>query len=259
MYARNYGKASSFWSVFGPNFCEEFSWKVIRIVHSMADLVLVTSPQLKDEFEEHGVERVAVWRKGIDTVRFSPRFKSQPMRSQLGGGPLPLPGGQPATPLLLYVGRIAVEKRLQDLLPVLRAHPTARLAFVGTGPAAVDLEATFAAAGLGNRVAFVGQLSGDALSAAFASADCFVMPSDSETLGFVVLEAMASGVPVVGARAGGIPSLILDGTPTHLLPPFSICLDLVRTLTHGAVEWCAYTPCPCVFSSRWRFLVVVVW
>jgi sulfoquinovosyltransferase len=57
----------------------------------------------------------------------------------------------------------------------------------------------------------LGQLSGDRLSAAFASADCFVMPSDSETLGFVVLEAMASGVPVVGARAGGIPSLILDG------------------------------------------------
>lgn len=55
-------------------------------------------------------------------------------------------------------------------------------------------------------------MTGEALSQAFASADVFVMPSDSETLGFVVLESMASGVPVVGADAGGIPDLIGDGT-----------------------------------------------
>lgn len=54
-------------------------------------------------------------------------------------------------------------------------------------------------------------MSGEALSQAFASADVFVMPSDTETLGFVVLESMASGVPVVGADAGGIPDLIDDG------------------------------------------------
>ena len=57
---------------------------------------------------------------------------------------------------------------------------------------------------------FMGQMSGDDLSATFASADAFIMPSDSETLGFVVLESMASGVPVVGCNAGGIPSIITD-------------------------------------------------
>ena len=184
-------------------------------MHSMADLVLVTSPQLKEEFEANGINRVAVWRKGIDTVRFSPTFKSQAMRDQLGGGPAPLPGAQPESPLMIYVGRLAVEKRLQDLLPVLVAHPKVRLALVGTGPAREELEEMFKAAGMGDRVTFTGQLSGDALSAAFASADCFVMPSDSETLGFVVLEAMASGVPVVGARAGGIPGLIQDGESSN--------------------------------------------
>lgn len=56
-----------------------------------------------------------------------------------------------------------------------------------------------------------GVMSGEALSQAFASADVFVMPSETETLGFVVLESMASGVPVVGANAGGIPDLIDDG------------------------------------------------
>lgn len=61
-------------------------------------------------------------------------------------------------------------------------------------------------------------MSGDTLSEAFASADVFIMPSDSETLGFVVLESMASGVPVIGAAAGGIPDLIDDGQTSFLVP-----------------------------------------
>lgn len=85
--------------------------------------------------------------------------------------------------------------------------PRARLALVGTGPDAEALKDYFA----GTKTVLTGIMTGDALSQAFASADVFVMPSDSETLGFVVLESMASGVPVVGAKAGGIPDLIADG------------------------------------------------
>jgi sulfoquinovosyltransferase len=66
---------------------------------------------------------------------------------------------------------------------------------------------------------FLGQLGGDELSSAFASADCFIMPSDSETLGFVVLESMASGVPVVAANAGGIPDIIDSGKTGYLVNP----------------------------------------
>jgi sulfoquinovosyltransferase len=68
----------------------------------------------------------------------------------------------------------------------------------------------------------MGQMGGDELSQAFASADVFVMPSDSETLGFVVLESMASGVPVVGAKAGGIPDLIQDEKDGFLVEPGNI-------------------------------------
>lgn len=78
---------------------------------------------------------------------------------------------------------------------------------VGTGPDSDALKAHFA----GTKTVLTGVMTGEALSQAFASADVFVMPSDSETLGFVVLESMASGVPVVGADAGGIPDLIDDG------------------------------------------------
>jgi len=208
VYARNYGNSSSIFRLAGPKICEDLAWKSLRMVHSLADLTLVTSPPLKEELQAQGIQRVKVWRKGIDTIRFNPRFKSDATRAMLSGG-------HPEAPLLIYVGRLAVEKRLEDLVPVLKAHPTARLALVGGGPAEKQLKKAFA----GTNTVFTGQLRGDDLSAAFASADVFVMPSDSETLGFVVLEAMASGVPVVGANAGGIPSIITPGTNGLLARP----------------------------------------
>lgn len=91
---------------------------------------------------------------------------------------------------------------------------------MGQGPYSDDLKEHFA----GTKTVLTGVMTGEALSQAFASADVFVMPSESETLGFVVLESMASGVPVVGADAGGIPDLIRHGevrvfgfgdTPNH--------------------------------------------
>ena len=205
VYAKNYYRTNSFFRAMGPAFAEWLSWRAIKACHCMADLTLVTSPQMKAEFEANGIERVAVWRKGIDTDRFHPRFKSEAMRARLTEG-------HPEAPLIVYVGRLAVEKRLKELRRCLEENPGCRLALVGTGPATEELRAHFE----GLPVCFPGQLSGDALSEAFASADVFAMPSDSETLGFVVLEAMASGVPVVGCNAGGIPSIILDGTTGFL-------------------------------------------
>merc|ERR1712185_711177 len=93
--------------------------------------------------------------------------------------------------------------------------PDARLALVGDGPDRAALEAHFE----GTSTVFTGLLRGEELSRAFAAADVFAMPSDSETLGFVVLEAMASGVPVVGCDAGGVPSLIADGETGFLFAP----------------------------------------
>lgn len=82
---------------------------------------------------------------------------------------------------------------------------------------------------------FTGMLSGEELSQAYASGDVFVMPSESETLGLVVLEAMSSGIPVVGARAGGVPDIIppdLDGKIGHLYTPGDIedCLSKLKPL-----------------------------
>eukprot|EP00186_Timspurckia_oligopyrenoides_P000460 CAMPEP_0182444150 /NCGR_PEP_ID=MMETSP1172-20130603/2697_1 /TAXON_ID=708627 /ORGANISM="Timspurckia oligopyrenoides, Strain CCMP3278" /LENGTH=417 /DNA_ID=CAMNT_0024639651 /DNA_START=216 /DNA_END=1466 /DNA_ORIENTATION=+ len=201
VYARSYGLS----------FLEKLSWSTIRFVHNRADATLATSPQLCNELAANGVERVGLWRKGVDTDVFNPEFKSRVMRTKMSDN-------HPEDPLLVYIGRLGAEKNLALLKDVLDRLPHVRLALVGDGPIREALELEFGS----RKVKFLGQLTGRELSEAFASADVFVMPSESETLGFVVMESMASGVPVVGARAGGVPDLICDGKTGFLFEPGNV-------------------------------------
>jgi len=161
-------------------------------------------------YKSKGIERLDVWRKGVDTIRFHPSFKSWSMRKKLSNN-------NPLDPLIVYIGRMGEEKRLRLIAKILEKIPKARMAFVGDGPDRENLQTHFSK--FKGRVIFTGSMVGDELSKAFASADVFVIPSDTETLGFVVLESMASGVPVVGVNAGGIPDLIEDGKTGYLCPP----------------------------------------
>jgi glycosyltransferase involved in cell wall biosynthesis len=117
--------------------------------------------------------------------------------------------------LLLYVGRLSAEKEIDRIKPVLESIPGARLALVGDGPHRSALEKHFA----GTPTHFVGYLTGEPLGSAFASADAFIFPSRTETLGLVLLEAMAAGCPVVAARSGGIPDIVTDGVNGYLFDP----------------------------------------
>ncbi|NDA64740.1 MAG: glycosyltransferase, partial [Chitinophagia bacterium] len=117
--------------------------------------------------------------------------------------------------LLLYVGRLSAEKQIERLRPLLDQLPGARLALVGDGPHRQQLERTFA----GTATTFVGYLGGADLAGAYASADAFLFPSSTETLGLVLLEAMAAGCPVVAARCGGIPDIVTDGLNGCLFDP----------------------------------------
>jgi len=114
-----------------------------------------------------------------------------------------------------------VEKNLEFLKGILARIPNLRLALVGDGPGREDLKKIFA----GTKTIFTGMLHGNELSSAYASADVFVMPSETETLGFVVMEAMASEVPVVAVRAGGIPDII---TTQGNSEPYSPCVSGFR-------------------------------
>ena len=97
----------------------------------------------------------------------------------------------------------------------MKSIPGAVLALVGDGPYRTQLEKIFE----NTKTNFIGYLSGEELASAYASGDIFLFPSSTETLGFVLLEAMASGCPVIGANKGGIPDIISDGINGCLYDP----------------------------------------
>jgi glycosyltransferase involved in cell wall biosynthesis len=193
---------------YGLGMLEGVMWELIKASHNQAQLNLCTSTAMVQELREHGIERLDLWQRGVDTETFHPELASEEMRSHLSQG-------HPESPLLLYVGRLGAEKEIERIKPVLEAIPNARLALVGDGPNRSVLEKHFA----GTPTHFVGYLTGRELGSAFASADAFVFPSRTETLGLVLLEAMAAGCPVVAARSGGIPDIVTDGVNGYLFDP----------------------------------------
>eukprot|EP01024_Parvocaulis_polyphysoides_P067884 TRINITY_DN8196_c1_g2_i1.p1 TRINITY_DN8196_c1_g2~~TRINITY_DN8196_c1_g2_i1.p1 ORF type:complete len:486 (+),score=63.09 TRINITY_DN8196_c1_g2_i1:36-1493(+) len=199
-------------------------WLVIRFCTSMADLTLVTSLAMKKELAKNKcrAKKIEVWQRGVDTQEFNPKYRCQEMRNKMTDG-------YPEAPLLVYVGRLGAEKNLAALSKVLDAIPNARLALVGDGPVREELEKHFER----YPVKFMGLLKGEELSKAYASADIFMMPSESETLGFVVLEAMASGVPVVAVAAGGITDILNQHGVTGMLyksGDYKQAIELTRQL-----------------------------
>lgn len=182
---------------------------LIRALHNRAQMNLVTSDPMLETAKSYGFRDLAVWPKAVDTVGYHPDNHSEEMRERLTDGD--------EAPLLIYVGRLSAEKNLavlNDVMPLLRKKvPGARLAMVGAGPQLEQMKKTFDPA----YTVFTGYMSGTPLAQAFASADVFAFPSLTETLGLVALESFASGVPVVGARAGGIPFVIEDGETGRLV------------------------------------------
>ncbi|GAB4350117.1 MAG: glycosyltransferase family 1 protein [Cyanophyceae cyanobacterium] len=193
---------------YGLGMLEGLLWELLKAGHNQAAINLCTSSAMVQELSDHGIERTALWQRGVDTETYQPFRRSGAMRDRLTEG-------HPDAPLLLYVGRLSAEKEIDRIRPVLEAIPGARLALIGDGPHRADLETLFA----GTATLFVGYLRGIELATAYASADAFIFPSRTETLGLVLLEAMAAGCPVVAARAGGIPDIVTDGVNGYLFDP----------------------------------------
>ena len=204
---------------YGLGILEPFIWTMLRLRHDRATLNLCTSATMVRQLEDHQIPRVALWPGGVDADRFQPSRRCSAMRFRLTQG-------HPECPLLLYVGRLSVEKEIERLKPILLAVPRARLALVGDGPHRQSLRQHFA----GLPVYISGFLHGDDLANAYASSDIFVMPSRTETLGLVVLEAMCSGVAVVAARAGGIPEMVEHGLTGFLFDTEGDAIGSIRQL-----------------------------
>ena len=171
-----------------------------RWLHNKADINLCTSEATRKHLKEEGMERVFLWPQGVDTQRFRPDRRSKKRRAKLSAE-------HPDDKLLIYVGRLGREKGIGSLRTILERVPDTRLAIVGDGPARRELERKFA----GTTTVFTGLLHGRQLARAYASADAFVFPSTTETLGMAMIEALSSGLPVIAARSGATHEVVEDG------------------------------------------------
>ncbi len=191
----------SYFRYYGVPALEGFGWGMLRRFYARCARVYAPSRSIIRELESHGIGRLELWSRGMDTRRFSPAFRDPELRRALGA--------DDDTPVLLLVSRLVKEKDLADLVEmdgILRARELRyRLVLVGDGPMRAELEARLPDAH------FAGHQTGDALARWYASGDVFVFPSTTETFGNVVTEALASGLPAVVVDRGGPPDQIEPG------------------------------------------------
>ncbi len=182
---------------------EAICWRRLRKIHNAADRTLAPSTATAAELHAHGFERVWLWGRGVDSVRFDPAKRSTRLRAELA------PGGEL---LVGYVGRLAAEKRL-DLLADVATLPGVRLVIIGSGPAEAAARRALPSA------VFLGQRGGEDLATIYASLDVFVHSGPHDTFGHTLQEAAASGLPVVAPAAGGPLDLVRDGVTGFLVTP----------------------------------------
>ncbi|MTI81042.1 MAG: glycosyltransferase family 1 protein [Firmicutes bacterium] len=183
-------------------------WWYLRKLHNKADINLCTSNAIKEELKQQDIQNVHLWERGVDVEQFDPSNYTSEMRRRLTNN-------MPDKKLLIFVGRLAPEKEIDRIKTVLRQSDDFYLAIIGDGPHREYLEDLFQ----GTNTVFTGFLHGKELAQAYASADCFVFPSTTETLGLVILEAMASGLPVIAAKSGPTCEQIDDGINGLLYHP----------------------------------------
>lgn len=184
---------------FGLPFLSPIVWKYTRTNFNTCDYTLAPSRLLQEQLVNREFSNVGLWRRGVDAEKFHPRFRDAEMRSLLTDG-------HPDETILLYVGRLSNEKQIHTLRDVITCVPGTRLALVGDGPYRENLEQIFA----GTPTKFMGYMTGEPLSQAYASADIFTFPSALESFGLVLTEAMAAGLPVVTSLVGGAKDIVKE-------------------------------------------------
>ena len=164
----------------------------MRWFHGAATRTLVSNQDLIEELRNRGFSNLVLWRRGVDTDLF------RPMAKDFLDGP---------RPIFMYMGRVAPEKNIEDFL---RLDLPGTKYVVGDGPARQELEARYP------EIRFTGMQTGEALVRHLSNADCFVFPSRTDTLGLVMMEALACGVPVAAYPVTGPSSLIQKGETGYL-------------------------------------------
>jgi glycosyltransferase involved in cell wall biosynthesis len=194
---------------------ESWIWAALRRFHGASQAVMAATPALASELRARGFRNVVLWPRGVDTSQFHPRV------ADLGL----------LRPVFLCVGRVAVEKNLEAFLDL--DLPGTKV-IVGDGPARAALERKYPQA------VFLGAQQGEALAQAYAAADVFVFPSKTDTFGLVLLEALASGVPVAAFPVTG-PRDVIGSAPVGALHDDlrTACLAALRISPQACLEFAA--------------------
>ncbi len=215
---RGYPVVSSFhtnWDHYSEHYRISFArgliWSYLRWFHARTIETYVPSRPTIADLQARGVTNLVLWPRGVDGRLFRPdRERRESVRESLGFGP--------GDVVIGHVSRLAPEKNvgyLADALAIVAAaRPSARFLFVGDGPERASLERR-----MGPAARFVGYRSGDDLADHYSAADVFAFASLTETFGNVVLEAMASGLPVIAVRAGGVGDIVRNGGTGLLVEP----------------------------------------
>jgi glycosyltransferase involved in cell wall biosynthesis len=194
---------------------ESLIWHALRRFHATSRAVMAATPALACELGERGFTNVVLWPRGVDNKLFHPRAVD-----------LCFPA-----PVFLCVGRVAVEKNLEAFLDL--DLPGTKV-IVGDGPARAGLEQAYPQA------IFLGEKHGEALAEIYAAADVFVFPSRTDTFGLVLLEALASGLPVAAFPVRG-PRDVIGDAPVGVLDEDlrSACLAALDISRQACVEFAA--------------------
>ncbi len=194
---------------------EGIAKKWMKKYYGWCDLVTAPSETTKSKMLSWGFkDNIEVVSNGIDTKKFNPKNFDKNLKNKLC---------EKGEKLILHVGRITKEKKASELLKIVKILDNKKINFkmliIGSGPELDNITAKTKYMGLENKITFAGHISQEDLPKYYASADLFLTASTVETQGLVLLEALASGLPVIGADAEAIPELITNGKNGFLFEP----------------------------------------
>ncbi|WP_045514926.1 glycosyltransferase family 4 protein [Neobacillus niacini] len=185
-------------------------WKYMKWFHSPLKKLFVPSIDTLEKLKCRGFSNLEIFPRGVDCQLYHPNYQKEVVLNRYE---------IPKKFLLTFVGRLAPEKDLKTLMKIANSLPPelnkqVHWLIAGDGPLLEELKMAAQ-----SNMTFTGYLKGVGLAEVYSATDLFVFPSPTETFGNVVLEALASGTPVIGANAGGVKNIISNGVTGHLCEP----------------------------------------
>ncbi|WP_163102221.1 glycosyltransferase family 4 protein [Peribacillus alkalitolerans] len=204
------------------DFLSKILWKYMIWFHRPLKKLFVPSNETLDQLKRRGFTNLEIWTRGVDCELFHPNYEKFSVRERYGIR---------KKYLLTFVGRLSPEKDIKTLMEIAHSIPPPmnediQWLIVGDGPSRKELEQ----ASLPNML-FTGYLNGNQLAEVYSISDLFVFPSPTETFGNVVLEALASGTPAIGANSGGVRNIIQDGITGLICEPGN-AQEFIKAIIH---------------------------